>query len=151
LADLPFPELRFDAIFMVDFLEHVREPEQELSLARDRLEERGVVVISTPNLDSLTRSVMRFGWSQYREEHLTYFSRLGLSSLLERTGYSIIDTRRTRKVMTLSYLYRQLQTYRHPVLTPVSSVLWRSLPFIRDRLIPMTLGEMTIVACRAAP
>ena len=146
LADRPFPETSFDAVYMIDFLEHVRDPRTELSEVRRRLTPVGAVVISLPQLNSWSRKVMGLGWSQYREEHLTYFSREGLCRLLEETGYRVVRAKPTRKVMTLGYVYRQLQAYRHPALTPVSALLWRALPFLRATRVPVTMGEITVVA-----
>jgi SAM-dependent methyltransferase len=149
LADHPFDGISFDGIFMIDFLEHVRDPELELSLVRERLTPDGATVISLPKLDSLSRTVLRYSWNQYREEHLTYFTQVGLTGLLRKLGFEISSVKRTRKVMTLGYLHRQLQTYRHPVLTPTAAVMWRVLPFARGTRIPVTMGEMTVVARRA--
>jgi 2-polyprenyl-3-methyl-5-hydroxy-6-metoxy-1,4-benzoquinol methylase len=146
LADQPFADTSFDAVYMIDFLEHVRGPRAELSIVRQRLSSAGAVVISLPRLDSWSRKVMGLGWSQYREEHITYFTRRGLVRLLEETRFRVVDTKRTRKVITLGYVYRQLQHYRHPVLTPLSAALWRLLPFVRSACIPVTIGEMTVVA-----
>lgn len=146
LADEPFPGVSFDAVYMVDVLEHVRNPRAELSLIRRRLVPRGVVVISSPSIDSLSRKLMGWRWIQYREEHLTYFSREGLVRLLHDTGFETIDTRSTRKTITLGYAYRHLQKYPHPLLTPVSSVLWRCLPLARSIRCPFNLGEVTVVA-----
>lgn len=89
---------------------------------------------------------MGLRWTQYREEHLTYFTRAGLERLLRETGFVVVDARPTRKTMTLGYLYRHLQKYRHPVLTPLSKALWRGLPILRSTRIPLRLGEMTVVA-----
>jgi SAM-dependent methyltransferase len=146
LADEPFRGTTFDAVYMIDFLEHVRDPRCELSEVRRRLAPMGAVVISLPRLNSLSRRVMGLGWSQYREEHITYFTSEGLSRLLHETGYRVVQTKPTRKVMTLAYLYRQLQVYRHPLLTPVSALFWRALPFLRATRVPVTMGEMTVVA-----
>lgn len=146
LADCPFPGERFDAVFMVDFLEHVRSPGAELALVRERLSPEGAVVISLPSLDTLTRRLMGLRWTQYREEHLTYFTRSGLEQLLRQTGFAVADIRPTRKTMTLGYLQRQFEKYPHPVLTPVTKGLWRALPVIRSTRIPLRLGEMTVVA-----
>ena len=51
LADDPFGGEQFDAITMIDFIEHVRDPEAELALARERLRRRR----SAPHLDAAGR------------------------------------------------------------------------------------------------
>ncbi len=74
----PFGGERFDAITMIDFIEHVRDPEAELRLAGDRLAAGGRLLISTPRADSAVARATGRHWPQYREEHLTYFSLAGL-------------------------------------------------------------------------
>ena len=90
LADDPFGDERFDAITMIDFIEHVRDPEAELRLAGDRLAPGGRLLISTPRADStVARATGRY-WPQYREEHLTYFSLAGLAAVLQRAGLVVV-------------------------------------------------------------
>jgi SAM-dependent methyltransferase len=148
LADHPFPEVDFDAVYMVDFLEHVREPAKELAMVRERLSRQGAAVISLPCLDSLTRKAMGLRWTQYREEHLTYFTRGGLEHLLHETGFEVVENRPTRKTLTLGYVQRQYQKYPHPVLTPATTWLARAVPPLRSVRVPLRLGEMTVVARR---
>jgi 2-polyprenyl-3-methyl-5-hydroxy-6-metoxy-1,4-benzoquinol methylase len=45
----------FGAIFMSDYIEHVRDPRTVLAIAARRLIPRGAVVIMTPNLGSIPR------------------------------------------------------------------------------------------------
>lgn len=150
LGDGPFGETAFDAVFMVDFIEHVRDPEHEIRVVASRLAQGGVAVISTPRTDSLLRRVMGGGWIQYKEEHLTYFSLRGLTRLLEQCGLRVVLARPTRKTLTLGYVHRLLQVYRHPLLTPAFALVWRLLPLLRDVRFPIRLGEMTVVARRNA-
>ncbi|MGH2721271.1 MAG: class I SAM-dependent methyltransferase [Actinomycetota bacterium] len=146
LADHPFPGVQFDAIFMVDFIEHVRDPEEELRIVMSRLADGGFAVLSTPRADSRQKRFMGADWVQYKEEHLTYFSLAGLTALLERCGFEVVDARSTRKTLMLGYAHRLLQAYPHPLLTPASRIAYRLLPFLRSIHLPIYLGEMTVVA-----
>ncbi len=87
MADEPFPGEQFDAVMMVDFIEHVRSPEQELTMIAQRLAPQGKIVISTPRVDSGVRRLTGKYWPQYREEHLTYFSASGMHALMQRIGF----------------------------------------------------------------
>lgn len=147
-ADMPFPGVSFDAVVMIDFIEHVRDPEAELAVVRDITHAGSRLVISTPRVDSLVRSASGRHWPQYREEHLTYFSRGGLGALLRRTGFSIVDVASTRKAITLAYAYGQAVAYPVPVLSGATSVAYRALPALRHRTVRVGMGEMTVVAER---
>jgi 2-polyprenyl-3-methyl-5-hydroxy-6-metoxy-1,4-benzoquinol methylase len=148
LADDPFAGESFDVITMIDFIEHVRDPEAELRLSCRRLADRGRLVISTPRTDSTVARLSRRYWPQYREEHLTYFSLAGLSACLQRAGLVITSSFPTRKAVTPAYIYGQAVAYPLPVITPVVRAAWSVLPF--DRIGPHRLwfGEMTVVAER---
>jgi SAM-dependent methyltransferase len=149
-ADVPWPEVEFDAVVMIDFIEHVRDPDAELSVVRDITRSGSRLVISTPRVDSLMRSIARKHWPQYREEHLTYFSRAGMGALLRRAGFSIVDISSTRKAITLAYAYGQALAYPVPLLSPATSIAYRALPPLRHRTIRFGMGEMTVVAERDA-
>ena len=146
LADEPFGEQTFDSIVMVDFLEHVREPESELRRARSLLNRGGRLVVSTPCVDSLARRAFGRRWPQYREEHLTFFSREGLRSLLARVALEPIGHHSTRKAITLAYAYGQSQAYPIPVISPMTGLTYKALPFLRHKAIRVPFGEITVVA-----
>jgi len=149
-ADRPFPGVSFDAVVMIDFIEHVRDPEAELSVVRDFTHPGSRLVISTPRVDSLVRAASGRHWPQYREEHLTYFSRGGIGALLRRTGFTIKFVTATRKAITLAYAYGQALAYPVPVLSGATSVAYRALPALRHRTVRVGMGEMTVVAERDA-
>jgi 2-polyprenyl-3-methyl-5-hydroxy-6-metoxy-1,4-benzoquinol methylase len=149
-ADHPFPGVIFDAVVMIDFLEHVRDPEAELQVVGQRMRPGAKLVISTPRVDSLVRRATGRRWPQYREEHLTYFSRPGITALLDRCGLVVERVAATRKVLTLAYAYGQAIAYPVPVMTQLTSAAYRVLPALRHRAFGVSLGEMTVVARRQA-
>lgn len=147
-GDQPFPGTQFDAIVMIDFIEHVRDPEAELRVIREWMHEGSRLVVSTPRADSALRRVMGMNWPQYREEHLTYLSRAGAVALMSRVGLRVEEIRPTRKTLTLAYAYGQATAYPVPGLSTLTAAAYRSLPGLRHRPIRVGLGEMTVVARR---
>jgi SAM-dependent methyltransferase len=146
-ADRPFG-VTFDAVVMIDFIEHVRDPEAELSVVHDITHPGSRLVISTPRVDSFVRAASGRHWPQYREEHLTYFSRGGLGALLRRSRFDVVDVRPTMKAITLAYAYGQAKAYPVPLLSEVTSVAYRALPGLRHCPLRVAMGEMTVVAER---
>ena len=147
-GDQPFPGVQFDAIVMVDFIEHVRDPEAELRIIREWMHDESRLVVSTPRADSPLRRMMGMRWPQYREEHLAYLSRAGVVALMSRAGLRVESIRPTHKTLTLAYAYGQMATYPVPGLSVVTNAAYRSLPGLRHRPIRVGLGEMTVVARR---
>lgn len=146
------PGGRFDAIFMSDYIEHVRDPRAVLALAAGRLEPGGVVVITTPNVAHRSRALMGRYWPHFKTEHLWYFSPPSLRRLLAESGMRVVETRAVHKALSMAYAATQFRQYPVPLITPGIGVLSRAMP---DRLANMRLriptGEMTIVALRADP
>lgn len=145
-SDEPFPGVSFDAIVMIDFLEHVRDPEAELRTVARWMRAGSKLVISTPCAGSMLHRVMGRHWPQYREEHLTYFSRKGIQTLLDRCGLAVERLSPTHKVLTLAYAYGQAVAYPVPVMTQLTKLAYRAVPPLRHRPIRIGLGEMTVVA-----
>jgi len=151
LEEARFPGLperhAFHAIFMCDYLEHVRDPEAVLRRARELLAPGGRVIITTPRTGSWSHRAMRLGWTHYKTEHLYYFGDHSLRLLLERLGFAEVKLRPLVKSMTLAYLAQQLATYRHPVLTPLAQAMARLVPArLGRRTFPVLMGEVVAVA-----
>jgi 2-polyprenyl-3-methyl-5-hydroxy-6-metoxy-1,4-benzoquinol methylase len=146
LGDRPFPDEAFEAVVMVDFIEHVRRPEHELEEVAQRLTPGGRLVLSTPRVDSRLRRLSGAVWPQYREEHLTYLSLVGVHALLQRTGFTVDREWSTRKALTPAYLYGQALAYPVPVLTPLLRRVWPVVPIPKHRPLRLQMGEMTVVA-----
>ncbi len=100
-AEFPVDVSRFDQIYLLDVMEHVTEPErfmEELRFAARR--HRPEVVITTANVGFfVTRLMMLFGQFNYGRRgildrsHRRLFTFRTLGTLLEQSGYRIIETR----------------------------------------------------------
>jgi SAM-dependent methyltransferase len=140
----PFPPGFFSAVAMSDLLEHVPDPDGVLRRAYELLRPGGIAMIMTPDTASLSRRLMGQRWTQFKLEHLFYFSPASMRRLAARCGFRVLSIRRARKAMTLKYLRDQFQTYRHPVLTPLSRALGWMLKHWENRPFPITMGEMLV-------
>lgn len=139
----------FAALFMLDFIEHLRSPEATLRAAHQLLHPGGLLLLTTPDTESLTRRLMGRHWTHYKTEHLIYFSRSNLQRLLERAGFELLEVRPATKRLTLRYAHHQFSTYPHWLFSPVLRLLHAILPAnLLDRLIPVVIGEMQVTARR---
>jgi 2-polyprenyl-3-methyl-5-hydroxy-6-metoxy-1,4-benzoquinol methylase len=144
LETAPFEADFFSAVAMSDLIEHVQDPRQTLKGVHRILRQGGVAMIMTPDSASPTRRQMGARWTHFKLEHLFYFSPKAMHMLAAECGFEVLSLTRARKVMTLKYLGDQLQTYRHPLLTPASQVLNLALYPLRTRPFPITMGEMLV-------
>ncbi len=84
---------RFDVVLMLNLIEHVAEPEKVLGAARDLLSDSGVVVIKTPNVDSLDARLFRHAnWGGYHcPRHWVLFTRESFVDCAERAGLEVMS------------------------------------------------------------
>jgi len=150
LEDLKFPGVaagEFDVITMCDYIEHVRDPKQILTLARKLLRPGGALVITTPDAGSPSHRVLGRGWTHYKLEHLFYFNQRNFERLLKDCGFSSAKFHPLWKSLTLDYIGRQFETYPHPALTALSRTIRRLTPApIRAMPMPFSTGEFLAVA-----
>lgn len=109
-----FPGLQagdFDAVFMCDFIEHVRDPRAVLQKAFSLLKPGGQLAITTPDGGSLSCRLMSSSWPHYKTEHLFYFSQKNLPILLEQLGMTTTHAGSASKVLDLAYIQSQFNTY----------------------------------------
>lgn len=79
----------FDVVTMFDVIEHLYNPIAVLRLARSVLRPGGLIVVSTPNFDALSRLALGPDWAILSPlEHLYYFSAASLSRAFLAAGYA---------------------------------------------------------------
>jgi len=87
--DINFEANTFDVIVMFDVIEHLFNPLRVLKAANNMLNEGGLLVISTPNYNALSRLFLGINWSIFSPvDHLFYFTEDSLGDLLNRSGFS---------------------------------------------------------------
>jgi SAM-dependent methyltransferase len=118
----------YDALTMVDFIEHVPRPAEALSRARLALKPSGILCLVTPNLQSLAARLAGKKWWHFRPAHLAYFSSKSLSILLERAGFSILKKKNYSWTFSVHYLLSR-RAFFEPLLrsSRISSFL-RGIP-----------------------
>ena len=84
----PFERATFDAAVMFDVIEHLRDPLVVLAAVRRALKADGVLVIATPNLQTITRWVLGSDWASLSPaEHFYYFTERTLCEAARAAGF----------------------------------------------------------------
>lgn len=82
------PQQRFDLITLWDVVEHLREPVALLGALRERLTERGVLVLETGNWENWQRLAAGDAWGLYLFDHHFYFTPASLQSVCASAGFT---------------------------------------------------------------
>ena len=94
LEGAAFPSESFDVVTMFDVLEHVRDMEMFLSEVRRILKPDGLLVVQSPNLDSVMARLLGERWAWLTlPDHLYHFTPEAVSRLLEGSGFRLAALR----------------------------------------------------------
>jgi 2-polyprenyl-3-methyl-5-hydroxy-6-metoxy-1,4-benzoquinol methylase len=140
----PHPMLsnhQFDVIFLVDIIEHVSTPLELLRHCAAALVPEGVIILVTPNVDSLAARLLGQRWWHFRLAHVGYFSYSSLLKAIERSGLRSVERFSAKWFFRVSYLAERLESYL-PVrdfnrfCSKVAALRW-----LYNRVIPLDLHD----------
>jgi len=86
----------FDVITSFEVIEHINTPQLEVKSFHSILRKHGVVYVTTPNFNSLSRIILKAKWNVIEyPEHLCYYTRQTLTSLFRENNFKTITTSTT--------------------------------------------------------
>jgi 2-polyprenyl-3-methyl-5-hydroxy-6-metoxy-1,4-benzoquinol methylase len=95
LQDAAFADASFDAVAMFETIEHLMDPKSVLREIRRVLRPRGLLVLSTPNWEAVSRHALGRQWAVISPaEHLYYLSEATLTAMLRDVGFSWVHYHR---------------------------------------------------------
>jgi SAM-dependent methyltransferase len=85
---------KYDVITMFDVIEHLHEPFETIEQLRGLLNDNGVLLLLTMDCTSVTSRLLGKRLEDFRRirEHLYFFDRANLSSILEKHGFEVLKT-----------------------------------------------------------
>jgi 2-polyprenyl-3-methyl-5-hydroxy-6-metoxy-1,4-benzoquinol methylase len=88
--NLNLPENNWDIATMWDVLEHINEPEKAVQKVYSMLKPGGYFVLQVPQIDSKVAKRQKQNWSMMSLEHINYFSKKTVKTLLEKNGFELV-------------------------------------------------------------
>ncbi len=81
---------KYDVILALDVIEHVVSVRHFMYKVSQLLTDDGIVIVSTPNKNSLTARLLGKKWWHIRPPHLYYLDKKSFNALMDATGFKII-------------------------------------------------------------
>lgn len=81
---------KFDIIVSLQVIEHLYNPDLMIDCVKKHLNQNGIFILTTPNLECFSEKCMHEKWHGYREDHVSLKSYTMWKSFLEETGFTSI-------------------------------------------------------------
>lgn len=101
---IDFPERYFDVITLFDILEHLENPEVILKKLKRLLKPDGLLVIQSPNIESIMFKLTKKKWNWLlAPNHLYHFTPKSLTSLLKDSGFKTVSLKTFDDISEFNY------------------------------------------------
>jgi 2-polyprenyl-3-methyl-5-hydroxy-6-metoxy-1,4-benzoquinol methylase len=101
----------FDVIASFHVIEHVDSPRSFVRAAAERLKTGGLLVIETPNIDSIPFKVLKSRWRQFIPEHYFFFDPKTMSRVLSDHGLQTQNIMTIGKYASMDLIVNRLSRY----------------------------------------
>lgn len=105
-ADYKLKDAPFDAFFMLNFLEHLPDPNSTLRGIYNNLADGAIGLIEAPNFDMILQKKL---FSEFIPDHLFYFTMETLSTMLKMNGFEVIECREVWHEYIISAIIKRKQ------------------------------------------
>lgn len=83
-------EKKFDVIICLHVIEHLYEPKEMLKRVHGHLNDQGIFIIATPNLNSLSKFFLGDKWQGFRDDHVNLKSSDDWSKFIIENGFILL-------------------------------------------------------------
>lgn len=129
----------YDIITLVDVIEHINNPKQLLIDINKHLDESGIFIVITPDVDSLMAKFLKWKWWHFRVAHIGYFNKKTLTWIAQDTGFEQVKAIRPSWYFRIEYLVERAYQY-------LPKILRIPLPrFFKKIVVPVNLRDSLLV------
>jgi len=82
------PEAPYDAFYIMNFLEHIPEPNEFLKGIYNNLAEDAVGIVEVPNVNMMIKKML---FTEFISDHILYFTKSTLRTILETNGFEVVE------------------------------------------------------------
>ena len=110
-----YPEAEFDVAASFHVIEHTDSPRHFLEAMAAKLRTGGLMVIETPNIDSVPFRLLKSRWRQFIPEHYFFFDQSTMTKLMESAGLKVEKITRIGKYASPALILNRLGRYFRPL------------------------------------
>ena len=132
IEDIDFPSTeKFSVVANFEVIEHLFEPKHFLEKCFGLLDQKGILVLTCPNIDGFDMKVLGSNAPSIDHEHLNYFSPDSIRILVEKVGFKILEISTPgnldAELVRQKVLSQEFNLDGHPFLKEILINNWESL------------------------
>ena len=137
---------KYDLIIMTDVIEHLDNPFEVLTLIDKNLAERGELILSTFNFDSIFSKIMGKKYPWIIPMHKYYFSNTTINNCLDKSNLKLLDIQNDVRLISVEYLFQKFNVI-FPPFKFVSDIFLK-FKFIKNLTIKINLYDLKVYFCK---
>lgn len=141
----------YDAVVFLYQLEKLARPATMLRRMWAMLRPGGILLATTPSLDSWSAKFFGEHWTEWRPENLHYFDETTIQALLLDNGFSQVRVETEHRLYSLRHVADRASAFPHTALTRAIRVAYRFVPApLRDLRVRLASSGMIVTAVKVA-
>lgn len=135
---------KYDFIMVSDVIEHLDDPKKFIQQCHQLLNQNGLVMIHTPNIQSWSARLLRKRWFHLkRNEHLSFFNPRTMQNFAEENGYAVASIEKSFSYLSLGAIVRRLKIYGWNWTAKIVNLLPKKLT--EKMVLPIQTGNMLVI------
>lgn len=141
-----FPPQSFNAVTMLQVLEHIADPRQTLQQIHGLLRPGGVLLVEVPNIDCLSFKLLGKRHRHFAKHHFTFFTPKTLIALLNECGFRTLSVNFPRRSISIRLVGFGLRMWHPAVYKLVRPIL--NIKSFQNFVLDLNLREVVSVCAQ---
>ena len=142
-------DVKYQVITLFDVIEHITALDIAFKQLSNLVAADGVIIMVTPNYNSLQRKLFGKKWFQYKPiEHIQYFTKQTLEVFAKRNGLEVVHHTSCGQYADVQFLLNRLSYYKLPFLSKIFTKIFHCLN-LKHHLFYTDTGSLFVVLKKA--